>query len=36
MTAHTAPHLILEAERAGALRVLAKPVDLPLLLSIIE
>jgi CheY-like chemotaxis protein len=36
MTAHTAPDVILDAERAGAVRVLPKPVDLPLLLQLLE
>jgi len=36
MTAHTAPDLIQEAERAGAVRVLSKPVDLPALLKLLD
>jgi len=36
MTAHTAPEMVDDAARAGALRVMPKPVDLNALLSLLE
>jgi len=35
MTAHTAPEVIAEAERAGALRVINKPIDMPALMELL-
>ena len=35
MTAHTAPELIAEAEQAGAIRVMSKPIDMKALLELL-
>lgn len=35
MTAHTAPETVTEAEQAGVLRVITKPIDMPGLLELL-